>query len=193
MAKNYLQDLRNLAKVQSPVIEHNNDINQEVILRILNDLETKMDSFGESLKVTRKAFNIITEGLQNIVRYSDKITDKEALPVFIYDRQAEKYSLVFGNLISQAKVPFLKQKLDALNEQDTYGIQELYKQIIKGNKNRNPDDEKDRNSAGLGFLEMARKSEQKFIYDFFPYDAHNSFFAFVVTLATHPPTATATA
>ncbi len=185
MAKNYLQDVRNLAKVQTPVIEHNNEINQEVILKILNSLETQMDSFGESLKITRKAFNIITEGLQNIVRYGDRMADKEALPVFIYDRQAEKYSLIFGNLISQAKVPFLKQKIDALNEQDTYGIQELYKQVIKGNKNRNPDEEKDRNSAGLGFLEMARKSEQKFIYDFLPFDAHYSYFVFVVTIVTH--------
>ena len=184
MSKNFLQELRNFAKVQSPVIEHNSEINQEVILKILSDLETKMDSFGESLKVTRKAFNIITEGLQNIVRYSDKLPDKATLPVFIYDRQAAKYSLIFGNLISQAKVPFLKQKIEVLNVEDSYGIQEMYKQVIKNNKNRDPDNEKDRNSAGLGFLEMARKSEQKFLYEFFPYDAHYSFFAFVVTIMT---------
>jgi hypothetical protein len=184
MPTNYLQEIRNLAKVQSPVIEHNNEINQEVILKILNDLETKMDGFGESLKITRKAFNIITEGLQNIVRYGTKNIDKTTLPIFIYDRQKDKYLLVFGNLIANDKIPFLQKRLDELNAQDSYGIQEMYKQVIKNNKNRNPDEEKDRNSAGLGFLEMARKSEQKFIYKIYPHDTQTSFYGLVVTIMT---------
>ncbi|TAE12178.1 MAG: hypothetical protein EAZ95_12730 [Bacteroidetes bacterium] len=184
MSINYLQEIRNLAHVQSPVIEHNNAVNQEVILKILNDLESKMDGFGESLKITRKAFNIITEGLQNIVRYGDKDVAKETLPIFIYDRQSDRYLLVFGNLVSHAKMPFLQKRLDELNAQDSYGIQEMYKQVIKNNKNRGADDEKDRNSAGLGFLEMARKSEQKFIYKFYPFDTHNSYFGLVVTIMT---------
>lgn len=181
---NYLQELRQLAQVKSPVIEYNNDINQEAILKILNDLETKMDGFGESLKITRKAFNIITEGLQNIVRYGDKMPDKSVLPTFIYDRQKEKYLLVFGNLLHTQKAPKLIARLNELNAQDSYGIQEMYKQVIKNNKNRNPDEEKDRNSAGLGFLEMARKSENKFIYNFFPYSPEYQYFAVVVTINT---------
>ena len=180
----YLQDLRNLAKIQSPVIEHNSDINQEVILKILNDLETKMDSFGESLKITRKAFNIITEGLQNIVRYGDKMPDKTTAPIFIYDRQEAKYLLVFGNLLHVSKTHKLTARLEELNAQDSYGLQEMYKQVIKNNKNRGEDSEKDRNSAGLGFLEMARKSENKFIYKLFPYSPEYQYFAVVVTITT---------
>lgn len=181
----YLQDIRNFAKVQTPVIEHNSDIHQEVILKILNDLESKMDSFGESLKITRKAFNIITEGLQNIVRYGDKVPDKSTAPIFIYDRQADKYSLIFGNLLSVQKAPKLTARLEELNAQDSYGLQEMYKQVIKNNKNRTTEDEKDRNSAGLGFLEMARKSENKFLYKFFPYSPEYQYFAVIITINTH--------
>ncbi|TAE43721.1 MAG: hypothetical protein EAY69_11640, partial [Cytophagales bacterium] len=67
---NYFTDLKDSFAVKDPIIEYQGEMHQEIILKILNDLEKTMDGIGEKLKVTRKAFNIITECLQNVVRYS---------------------------------------------------------------------------------------------------------------------------
>jgi Family of unknown function (DUF6272) len=181
----FFATLRQLGNIQNPVIEHHAELTQEVILKILNDLEIKMDSFGESLKITRKAFNIITECLQNIKRYADKLDDEATQPIFFFDRQTDRYVIASGNLVQSTKIEPLQDKLEYLNSLDSYGIQEMYKQVIKRNKNRDHDADNDPNSAGLGFIEMARKSEQKFVYSFYPYNDTYQYFLFVVNIQIH--------
>lgn len=170
--------------VKDPVIEHYAFLNQEVILKILNKVETIMDNFGEKLKVTRKAFNVITEALQNIAKYGDKLPDAEAYPVFVLDRQSDKYLIASGNLIRQNKVNALKQKIDHINTLDWYGVQQMYKQVIKSNLK---DNTREKNSAGLGFIEMARKSEERLIYTFKEYNQEYAYFLFLVTIYKNKP------
>jgi hypothetical protein len=180
----FFNELREIAGIRQPVIAHHAELSQEILLKILSDLETKMDSFGESLKITRKAFNIITECLQNIKRYTDHLPDTATLPIFIFDRQSERYIIATGNLIEKSKIEPLQDKLDFLNTLDSYGIQEVYKQVIKRNKNRDQEAEIDPNSAGLGFIEMARKSEQKLQYAFKDYNEAYAFFFLIIQIET---------
>jgi hypothetical protein len=178
----FAEDLRRTMAIQNPVIEHNGLLNQDTILKILNNLEKLMDEFGEKLKTTRKAFTIITECLQNIVRYSDKIEDKDVNPLFILDKQDDRYLIATGNLVSKNKSEKLKDRLISLNSMDWYAIQEAYREVIKKNM-LEKDPERDRNSAGLGFIEMARKSEQKFIFDFKEYDEDYDYFILGIPIA----------
>ncbi len=164
-----------MLSINNPVIEYQGVINQEVILKTLSELEKLMDSFGEKLKITRKAFTIITECLQNIVRYSDKSDNPLAHPIFIFDRQDTQYVIASGNLVSQEKAQKLQNRLLELNQLDWLGIQEAYRDVIRKNM-KEKDPERDRNSAGLGFIEMARKSEQKFIFKIMEFDANCSYF-----------------
>jgi hypothetical protein len=166
---NYFAELKNTFAVKDPIIEYQGNMNQEVILKILNDLEKTMDGIGEKLKITRKAFNIITECLQNIVRYSEETNSKDEEPGFVFDRQNDAYLIGCGNLINEVQKNKLEGRLEELNVLDWYGIQEAYKQVIKHNlrdRDRQSESDKERNSAGLGFIEMIRKSEQKLKYNF---------------------------
>lgn len=175
----YIDALHQLMQVQNPLIEYCDDMSQDVILQILNDMEKMMDESGEALKITRKAFNIITECLQNITRYSAKTEDTSTLPIFILDRQADKYLIASGNLVKLSKVNTIKQRIDDINAMDWYGVQQAYKIAIKAPRPESID----KNSAGLGFIDMARKSEQKFIYDFIAHDNNCAYFLLIVTLA----------
>ncbi len=182
MPQNYHHKLKEIMGVQNAITEHHAPLSQKVILELLRDLEEKMDQFGEKLKVTRKAFNVVTETLQNIVRYSSPdASTEESHPTFILDRQDDKYQIGSGNLVKKEQVQRIRARLDYLNALDWYGIQQAYKEVIKGNlKNEDPD--RDKNSAGLGFIEMARKSEQKLAYQFLPYDTNNEYFMLVVVI-----------
>lgn len=182
MPQNYRDKLKEIMGVKEALIEYHAPLSQEKILKILRDLEEKMDSFGEKLKVTRKAFNVVTESLQNVVRYSSKeIVQNDTYPLFILDRQSDKYQIGSGNLVDKTKVAKVKAKLENLNSLDWYGVQQAYKEAIRKNM-KNEDADRDKNSAGLGFIEMARKSEQKLIYDFISHDAQHDYFLLVVVI-----------
>ncbi|NJL12044.1 MAG: hypothetical protein HC913_02900 [Microscillaceae bacterium] len=179
MAQNFLDKLKNAMDIQNPILEHYAPLNQEAILKILNDLETQMDGFGEKLKITRKAFNVVTEALQNIAKYASPSPDEEVNPCFVLDRQADKYQIASGNLVEASRVEALRQRLEGLNQLDWYGKQQAYKDAIRGNL-KNPS--RDRNSAGLGFIEMARKSEQPLQFEFVPLDYRHQYFLLKITI-----------
>jgi hypothetical protein len=182
---NYFADMKQSYSIKDPVIEYKGEVSQEIILKILSDLEKTMDNIGEKLKVTRKAFNIITECLQNVARYSDKIEDKDTEAGFVFERQTEGYLICCGNLLDDIKKSKLEGRLEELNTLDWYGIQEAYKQVIKHNlrdRDKKNESEKERNSAGLGFIEMLRKSEQKLVYHFKYYKPGYHYFMLGITI-----------
>ncbi len=182
---NYFTDLKDSFAIKDPIIEYQGEMHQEIILKILNDLEKTMDGIGEKLKVTRKAFNIITECLQNVVRYSVNPQDSNTLPGFVFVKQGEHYLIGCGNLISEVQKNKLEGRLDELNTLDWFGIQEAYKQVIKHNlrdRDRQQESDKERNSAGLGFIEMLRKSEQRLKYAFKHCKDGNYYFMLGITI-----------
>ncbi len=176
----YLDDLKSLMNIStSPIIEYRGEITQKIILQTLSDLEKTMDSLGEKLKITRKAFNIITECLQNILRYGEKVEDAETDPIFIFDQQETRYVIASGNLLDKARQPKLQDRLDELNAMDWYAVQEAYKEVIKYNlrdRDKTQETDKSRNSAGLGFIEMMRKSEQRFVFSFSDWNENTTYF-----------------
>lgn len=184
MESKYLSALRALMESKEPILEYQGALEQKRVIKILDELEHKMDSFGEKLKITRKAFNIVTEALQNVVRYRDDIEggDEETHPCFVFERSNDFYLIACGNLLKSDKVQKLLNRLNKVNSLDWYGVQQEYKNILKNNL-KNQDPNRDRNSAGLGFIEMARKSEQRFQYEFLPHDAHYTYFLILIKIA----------
>jgi hypothetical protein len=65
-----------------------------------------------------------------------------------------------GNPIRKVNVPILKQKLDQINGLDKDGLKDLYKEIIKNTTIS------EKGGAGLGFVDMARKSGERLEFDF---------------------------
>ena len=57
-------------------------------------------------------------------------------------------------------MPALKKTLEHINSLDKEGLKDLYKEIIKNTTIS------DKGGAGLGFVDMARKSGQKLLYEF---------------------------
>ncbi len=67
---------------------------------------------------------------------------------------------------------------------DAAGLKEEYKRIIKSNKNRGTGKEglSPRGGAGLGFIDMARKSGNKIRFDFEQINDELSFFSVRMTI-----------
>ena len=238
----YIDELRKTMAEHKLIFIYEGEFTQDIILSLLRVAEKKMNSLGENLKVTRKVFNVMTECLQNIVKYSDqipsgngqaaepetetvaepndttsinpetqaangadttpaenvavdqeekeesKIENSEVIvhdPLFIIGRRAEnQYAIATGNIIQNDKIEQMQERLEHINGLDKFGLLKYYQKTVKANMKRDKDKENDldRNSAGLGFIDMARKSGHDFGYDFKSVNDEFSYFYLLVTV-----------
>lgn len=233
----YIDELRKTMVEHKLIFMYEGEFTQDIILSLLRVAEKKMNALGENLKVTRKVFNVMTECLQNIMKYSDAVpsengqaadTDAEEVvaessesasmnadekpanapaatvdeneeeetnlppaeieifdPLFMIGRRPQnQYAIATGNIIKNEKIEKIQERLEHINGLDKFGLLKYYQQTVKANMKRDKDKENDldRNSAGLGFIDMARKSGHKFGFDFKSVNDDYSYFYFLVTV-----------
>ena len=150
------------------------EITQPIIKAFLSLTETKMMQQEEPGAVQRKVFHVMVECLQNVSRYSDSSIEQNYLyagmGVFIVTRNAQEYCITTGNPMETSKISELKSMLETINGLDKEALNELYKKQIKEGQLH------DKGGAGLGFIDIRRKTGNNLSYEFMPLDDVYSFF-----------------
>ncbi|MFZ6011270.1 MAG: SiaB family protein kinase [Bacteroidota bacterium] len=160
---NFIYDLHRTMMSQKLILVYQGDFTQETTKSILAMAERNIDSSGEESSIKRKVFNVMVESLQNIVKHSDELVDGQTrshAAIFLIGREADRYTIMSGNPIRKANIDNLRQKLNRINELDKDGLKDLYKEIIKNTTIS------EKGGAGLGFVDMARKSGEKLDFEF---------------------------
>lgn len=124
----------------------------------------------------------MVECLQNIVKHAEDLNEKEEgglrnNAIFLLGKNATEYIVTSGNPVRNSTIDFISGKLDQVNALDKEGLKELYKEVIKKGEIS------EKGGAGLGFIDMARKSGRKLEYSF---EAINDDFAFFSLQITVP-------
>ena len=172
----YIFDLHKTMLDNHLILVYEGEFTQEITKSVLAMAERNMDSSGEESTTKRKVFNVMVECLQNIVKHADDVQNNHSA-IFMVGRQENEYIIVSGNPIQKSSVDSLKEKLDHINSLDKDGLKNLYKDIIKNTEIS------DKGGAGLGFVDMARKSGNKLEYDFVDIDNSSSFFCLRSSIA----------
>jgi hypothetical protein len=160
---NFIYDLHRTMMSQKLILVYQGDFTQETTKSILAMAERNIDSSGEDSSIKRKVFNVMVESLQNIVKHSDELIDGETrshAAIFLIGREATRYTIMSGNPIRKTNIPKLKETLEKINALDKDGLKDLYKEIIKNTTIS------EKGGAGLGFVDMARKSGSKLEFEF---------------------------
>ncbi len=176
----HVYDLHSIMLQKNLILVYEGEFTQEITKSVLSMAERNMDSVGEESSIKRKVFNVMVECLQNICKHADEIPVPEArnAAIFMIGKHNNEYIITSGNPIANDKVEMLSEKLAHINSLDKDGLKTLYKEIItRGN------DLSDKGGAGLGFVDMARKSGQKLEYDFHPVNDKISFFSLKTTIS----------
>ena len=175
----FVYDLHRTMLKKNLILIYEGEFTQEVTKSVLAMAERNMDSFNEDGKVKRKVFNVMMECLQNIVRHAENFEAERNVKnnaVFMIGKHEKEYFVTSGNAIANDEVDSMIQKLERINSLDKKGLKELYKSIIKDGKIN------EHGGAGLGFVDMARKSESKLVFDFEPINEDLTFFSFKATI-----------
>ncbi len=177
---NFIYDLHRTMMSQKLILVYQGDFTQESTKSILAMAERNLDSSGEEGNIKRKVFNVMVEALQNIVKHSDELVEgqmRSHAAIFLIGREENRYTIMSGNPIRKTNVAGLEQKLHHINSLDKEGLKELYKEIIKNTTIS------EKGGAGLGFVDMARKSGEKLAFDFPEMSAEYCFFCLTVHVA----------
>ena len=167
----YIYDLHQSLSEHHLILAYEGEFTQEITKSILAMAERNMDSTGEESSIKRKVFNVMVESLQNIVKHADNNGKTSHSAVFMVGKQKEQYTIISGNPMNNDVIEIVKEKIDKVNELDRDGLKAYYKEIIKNTKIS------EKGGAGLGFIDMARKSGQPLAYDFHDMGNGKSFFS----------------
>ena len=177
---NFIYDLHRTMMSQKLILVYQGDFTQESTKSILAMAERNLDSSGEEGNIKRKVFNVMVEALQNIVKHSDELVEgqmRSHAAIFLIGKEENRYTIMSGNPIRKSNVASLEQKLHHINSLDKEGLKELYKEIIKNTTIS------EKGGAGLGFVDMARKSGEKLSFDFPEMSTDYCFFCLTVHVA----------
>ncbi|MBL57963.1 MAG: hypothetical protein CMP61_12325 [Flavobacteriales bacterium] len=121
--------------------------------------------------VMKKVYNIMIECLENLTKHAYKNKTSQHPAMFVLGKDHEYYYVATGNEIENKHVVHLNDKLSRVNALDKNGLKEWYDGIIKNNSSA-----LNKSDQGIGIIDMALKSENKFEFDFKKLNDENSFF-----------------
>jgi hypothetical protein len=177
----FIYDIHQMMMAHKVILIYEGDFTQETTKSILTMAERNLESSGEESGIKKKIFNVMVEALQNIVKHSDDgragEDNNHHAAIFLIGHEKSQYSIMSGNPVKNANLPSLKNALEHINSLDKDGLKDLYKEIIKNTTIS------DKGGAGLGFVDMARKSGEKLEWTFVPMNDEFSFFCLKVNIA----------
>jgi hypothetical protein len=144
---------------------------------ILEEIEERFVSLDTTnTKIRKKVYNIMVESLQNLFHHSDEIPEElvESLGprygMIVIKRKDDDFRITAGNFVSTLNQKNLTEKIEKINSLTADELKEMYKYILNFQK-MSP-----KGGGGLGLIDIARKSENKLGFKFYPFNADYSFY-----------------
>ncbi len=146
--------------------------NPDLTDKILSLAETNMNLTKESPRTQKRVYFVMVESLQNITRHQDIHQAEENHAFFVVQNKNGLYELSSGNVIEKPQMDELKKRIDKINSLGANDLKEYYRDVL------NNTGLSDKGGAGLGLIEMARRSGNKLSYDFQKINDTLSYFYF---------------
>jgi len=146
--------------------------NDDITDSILELTEVSLVSEEQSSKIKKRVYAIMVEGLQNITRHQDSSPDVkgEHKSIFVIQKLSNKYFITTGNIIENHNIANIKNLIKKINLLDKDELKTYYKQVLEEGTLSN------KGGAGLGLIDMARKSGNRLSYHFKTLSNDLSFF-----------------
>ena len=164
-----IKKLRNKLLNEHLMFAYRGEVTGDNSVALLLLLEKEMELSEFSLLGRKRLFMFVLENLQNITRHASTERD-EVTSLVVYNKTADGYTVSTGNVLKKREIKGLRQNLEKINSLDPESIREVYKAMLQDSSIGH------KGGAGLGLIEMARKTGNKLDYDFLPIDESYSYF-----------------
>jgi len=149
------------------IMNFNGIITQNSIVDLARTVEATLIDYNEDETKIRNIFEIIIEVMRNILSYSYDSVDlgnntfqSNGHILISLENKSSEYTINSGNLIDKNQKETISTLINEVNALNADELKELYKERRR-NRRRNHD-----RGAGLGFIDIAKKSKKKLEYTF---------------------------
>jgi len=157
------------------------EITHQITKAFTSLTETNMQLEEESSATQKKVFHVMVECLQNLGKHADCLDNVQSLKdgrgIFLLCKNEEEYTITTGNILMKSKVPEMTEVLEKINSLDKEGLKQLYKQQIKEGRLSH------KGGAGLGFIDIAKKTGNPLHFNFLTINDDFSFFVLTSTIS----------
>jgi hypothetical protein len=143
--------------------------------------EEKISLRCDDASVKRKVFHAMVEMLQNITRHSADYDEKgTGNGIFVIGERKDYYYIITGNMVKSSHVRELEDSIEMLNSMDKEALDNLHKEQMQSGELSV------KGGAGLGLIDIIRKTGEKYAYQFLRLDANSHFFILKSTVHFTP-------
>ncbi|MBF0100490.1 MAG: hypothetical protein HQK77_06235 [Desulfobacterales bacterium] len=155
-------------------------ISQNLLAEIGDTMKMKMELEDIAKPIILRVFSMIVEQAQNIIHYSaekycslkpDNTEEELSVGIIAVGCENDHYFVLGGNMIQNSSVNLMREKLENLRQMNKEQLKYLYKEQRKKQVDIGS------RGAGLGLIEMARKSTEPIEFDIQQIDESFSFFS----------------
>jgi hypothetical protein len=183
MSLKNIYDLYQTMEQNNTMLSFKGVVTSDLLTSVLSIMESKLNHVEKSPKTKKKVYNVLVECLQNLYHHNEDLSSGEGLD-FLFSKSAllmisklnGQYEVKTGNYIRKPDVEDLKEKLNNINSLNKEELRTLYKTILSDGEMS------DKGTAGLGMIDIARKSGNKLEFDFLPIDNSFDFFCLNVKI-----------
>lgn len=154
-------------------------VTAELLTSVLHIMESKMENMKESPKTRKKVFNVLVECLQNLYHHVDENQPEDMerrSALVMISKQDGRFMIRTGNYIDNDKAEELKEKLQTINSMDKEELRQYYQDSLESSMIST------KGTAGLGMIDIARKSGNKLDFEFLKVNDESSFFCLNVKI-----------
>jgi hypothetical protein len=172
-----LFELKRLMLENGMVLGYSGPVSQSIIVEIGEALQSTLQRDAKLGKSSRRVFSIFIELLQNILHYSiERTTDEPAhqqqpVGVSVVGTEDDNIYVMSGNVISSKQRAKLESYLAKVNAMNADELKALHKEVRKRPMPTTA------SGAGLGIIDIARKSGNPLHYEFYEIGPDELFFS----------------
>ena len=152
------------------LLSYTGSINSDTMLALLAEAENKFSCLN-SPDIKKRILEIMTELLQNIAHHGvlTKPENKEYANSFLLEKREGGFIITTANLIGDNKITSLGERIENLNSCSSEELKSQYQNQLRNGKLAGE-------NAGLGLIDIIRKSGNLILFKFAPADNNYSLF-----------------
>lgn len=154
-------------------------VTSDLLTSVLQIMESKLNYMDEEKRIKKRVFHVLVECIQNLYHHAEdteKSSVTENIAMLVISKEKSNFIIKTGNYIDVESSESLSLKLDKINKLDKDGLKQFYLESLSdGNLSQ-------KGTAGLGFIDIARKSGNKLNYEFIPVNEKYHFFSLEIKI-----------
>jgi len=152
--------------------------NHNIIKMFSAMAEADMNKKAVDNVTKRRVYHAMIEILQNMSRHSDEISESSHVGkgLFMIGKKREQYFIIASNKIKNKNIPKLQTSIELINNSTLEELNVMYSTQLSGGK-MSP-----KGGAGLGLIDIARKTSKALKFNFIPINAYYSSFVLKVVI-----------